>query len=375
MDNIELLRFSSAVFIVGLSFLATLLPILVNDISYNLFDISYMICCGCLLCLSTSYYLSQSFAVSTLVDSSSVCSALSYSLLITLVIDTLASKYFDGLINNLISIQSSMTELYSTVQNKLKFNYKPLSSSELHEFNLEQEIDTSLEEDDTSKHNQGLEDWEINNFGEVQNKRMKHLSPLKKAAISSGLSNNIHSNTNSEMIDINQTHITPDIGRYSSHLMFMMMFTSTVIMNIIEGIVLGNKEGIDYDVFREKDMSMFTSVVLRQLVTAFIFGTLIEYYEYSMKIALIMNIIYSCSTSFGIVLSDISGVLSVDTRSTSYLYTITSVIMMYYTIHHMIPTEFIKDYYKLTMNHYKLIGCTLGYVIITLLLWLFPMHS
>jgi hypothetical protein len=356
VNKILLFRIGTAFAMAGISFLVSLLPALIHEMSYTLFDTTRVAACASLLAIGTIYQFNRSCQILDTYQVSFVCITMSTTLISAIFLEMLFAKKFDGMVQRYSGVVSAFV-LRGLDVSQLTEGYRPVSTLEMHEFSLDTSVDTSIEQNEE----EGVEtdellddsDWGAGSF------------PRPGGSAASSLAAGGGKKTLKEMRDVQLGAPGDGAGTYSPLLCFMLVLVVDVFNATIEGISLGSR--------RHDDYSSLVSIIFRQLIVSFAFGATMETLEFGSISLVLAVLLYSVAVPLGIFIALLSS-FRMNSLFCGLVAAVNSGLLLHFALFHMLPKDLVTNFDASANSRFKLLGFLFGYVIVVMGILYFPMQ-
>lgn len=432
-NKILLFRIGTALAMIGISFLVSLLPGLIHENSYVLFDATRVATCSSLLAIGMIYQVTRATQLlgNNDTDGTSVVSIIvSTSLITVIILETLVARRFDALVQQYCHYSGIIASFIarcccscSFIMNSFTSSggdsttglgslsgYRPVSTLETHDFSLDTSVnmmeDTSIEQvEDGEGDGDGLdsdellEGWEVNDHwdrsssnkpaiavalavkkgekkqsqkqeGGVNNRRVQ-MKEIGAVSLNSAAAAGGGSGSAS-------SGCADSLGAPSPLLSFFLVLLVDVFNATIEGISLGSR--------RHDDYSSLVSIVFRQLVVAFAFGATMEALDFQSTSLVLVVLGYSSAAPLGIFIALVSPTLRLDTLFCGLVAGVNAGLLLHFSLFHLLPRDLVINFYadnnqntrhsanNSNSNRFRLLALLLGYVVVLIGTIYFPMQ-
>lgn len=330
IESISLYRTGISVSLIGVSLVMSVVPGMIHESSYRLFDIAKIVCCSSLFALGSVFHFTRAFDILEHYNIHVVTVIVSSSFTSMLLIDILFAKLFDACIEE-VSNQCKHSRLAEA------FEYSSLSNVELHDFTNTNIDNICIEE--------GREDWEVDDDEDVvvdsmyDNEDRTQLKDIR--------STNLRTHNGSGSSYSNSANIGSEGDvEYSPFLATLFLLSLTVCNSIGDGIILTLNS--------TNDTHSLGSVYFRQIITSFSFGTVMEMLNCNSVLFCLVTLCYSLAIPAGILIgSTYREIESTVPQAEQLFYKNNSIfngfisalytgVMVYFSVFHMLPKDLLS---------------------------------
>jgi len=358
VNKVLLFRVGTAFAIAGTSFLVSLLPSLIHEMSYNLFDAARVGTCGALLAIGTIYQFSRACQLLEEYHVSFVCIVMSTTLMLTILLEIGFAKKFDALTQRYSSLVNSLV-LRGLNVNELSVGYRPVSTLEMHEFSLDTSVDTSIELEEGSggggETDELLDDADWGDRGLMPSSGQ---TPTQAKGQAKGQGR-------APLKELRDERLGTAGGVHSALLCFGLVLLVDVFNATIEGISLGTH--------RHDAYSSLESIIFRQIIVSFAFGATMEALEFGSSSLVLVVLVYSAAVPLGIFIALITP-FHLNSLFCGLVSATNAGLLLYFSLFHLLPRDLIVDFEASATNRFKLVGLLVGYAVVVLGTLFFPMQ-